>query len=818
MSRTYKADLHVHSKYSNKPTIWALRKINCPESFTSPEQVYQTAIKRGMDYVAITDHNTITGALEIAHLPNTFISSEITASFPEDSCKVHVVVLGIGETDFKEALALRKNVYEFTQYLRNRNIAHYLAHPLYDLNGKLKRSNVEKLLLLFDVFESKNGSRAPRYNALLEKLLLTVDRKTIERLANIYNIEPLGERPWLKGMVGGSDDHSGIFIARAYTVARCGESIGDFISSVQNAESWAGGEHGDPLTVAHSLYGIGYSFFKERLKGENSGFRKQSYPFITTLVSKVFDTPSAKLTMAEKARMVLSNAFKRQGDSFDDSSIEEALDSEAKKILNDKDFLKSLASGNVNRKIFSVTSYLANRIMYIYTRRLTKTYSSQGFFDLIHSFSAISVSHLLVSPYYIAHHVQQRSKKLLAELNEEYIMAEGETAPEKVALFTDTLDEINGVAITIKRILEASKRRCINLTVVTSNGGSEGFNDGVMNFKPVGEFSLPEYPELKMSFPPILNMVNYFEEEGFTRIHISTPGSLGMIGLFIAKLFDVPVSGTYHTDIPQYVKELTDDEFMEDAAWSFMIWFYNMLDEVTVPSASTKVQLIEKGLAESKIKPLPRWVDVSVFTPDKKTPEIWSRYGLGSFPKLIYVGRISREKNLSILSSVFKTLIDDGYHADLVMVGDGPYRKEMEACLASYPVLFTGFLAGEALCSFYASSDIFVFPSATDTFGNVVLEAQASGLPVIVTDKGGPKELMVNAETGIVVEANSEESLLKAIKYLLENKTLVSSMSSAARSFAQVNAPIGDQAYSTIFNFGVAPPGEPNSKNELVKV
>ena len=111
MNKFYRADLHVHSKYSNKPDLWALVKLNCSESYTSPESLYKSARENGMDYVTITDHNTIDGALEIAHLPGTFIGSEITTYFPEDGCSVHVVVLDITERIFKDILHLQKNIY-----------------------------------------------------------------------------------------------------------------------------------------------------------------------------------------------------------------------------------------------------------------------------------------------------------------------------------------------------------------------------------------------------------------------------------------------------------------------------------------------------------------------------------------------------------------------------------------------------------------------------------------------------------------------------------------------------------------------------------
>jgi predicted metal-dependent phosphoesterase TrpH len=145
---SYKADLHVHSSHSNKPTYWAMRKFNVPESYTSPQHLYRVARERGMDFVTITDHNAINGALEIGHLPETFISSEITAHFPENSCKVHVVVLHISEAQFRIILDLRKNVYEMVAYLHAENIAHFLAHPLYAQNDKLNLEIIERSLPL----------------------------------------------------------------------------------------------------------------------------------------------------------------------------------------------------------------------------------------------------------------------------------------------------------------------------------------------------------------------------------------------------------------------------------------------------------------------------------------------------------------------------------------------------------------------------------------------------------------------------------------------------------------------------------------------
>lgn len=794
-NKLYKADLHLHSSHSNKPSAWALRKINCPESYTSPEFIYQTAKKIGMDYVTITDHNTINGALEMAHLPGTFISSEITTQFPEDRCQVHVVVLNIREEDFKDIMKAANNIYELVAYIRAKGIVHFIAHPLYDEDEKITASHIEKMILLFEVFEVKNGARAMRYNRLTEDILSSLTRDTIDALSDKHNREAYGAMPWIKAVVGGSDDHSGSFLGSAYTVSPAGKTIKDFIASIQEKKTWAGGEDGDSLSLAHSLYGIGYRFYKERFSSKGGN----GLPFIKALLNRFFDETTEGASPLEKIKLLIMKNLPDIYDRHDDRTFEETLDKEAKRLLNDARFLKGIGQEKRNRKIFAVTSYLSNRMMYIYANKLIKITPDMNLVNLTQSLSAIGLVHLLVSPYYVAFYHQHRNKVVLKELEERFLSDERAERPRKIALFTDTLHEINGVAITIKRLMETAESQGIELTVITSTEEETSFKNGIMNFKSIGDIVLPEYPEMRLHFPPVLDVIEYIEREGFTDIHASTPGSLGLLALFIAKLMNIPIDATYHTDIPQYVKSLTNDIFLENAAWNYMIWFYSQMEDVMVPSSSTRNQLIERGLPAQKTKPLPRWVNTEMFSPQKRNPNLWKEYGMDRDTiKLLYVGRVSREKNLELLADAFAALIDTGFHSHLVIVGDGLYRNEMEKRMKGYPVLFTGFLSGDELCKIYASSDVFVFPSATDTFGNVVLEAQASGLPVIVSDEGGPKELMVNGETGYVVNGNSKEALSDAIMLYLKDNDRILHMGRKARLFIEERAINGSDAYSTI--------------------
>jgi glycosyltransferase involved in cell wall biosynthesis len=630
----------------------------------------------------------------------------------------------------------------------------------------------------------------------MERVVDGLTPELINRLADRHNLEPVGDHPWRKAKVGGSDDHSGFFIARAHTVAPEGKTPRDFVDSVSGGMSLAAGEDGDPLTLAHSLYGIAHSFYRSRFNSRKGG----PTPFIKVLLNNYFDAGKESLSFREKVRFFIRKNLPEFSGNYEGRRFEEVLDKEARRLLNDREFLAGISPENRNRRIFAATSYLANRIIYIYTERLTRISYENGFFDLVNSFSTIGLVHLLASPYYLAFHHQHRGKDLMLELDERFDITTADEKKEKIALFTDTLHEINGVAITIRRLVETAKNRGVELTVITSSDRKTSWENGVMNFKSVGDFVLPEYPDLKLSFPPILDVIDYFEREGFTRIHVSTPGTLGIIALFIAKLMNIPISGTYHTDIPQYVKSLTSDELLEQAAWQYMIWFYNQMEEVMVPSSSTRKQLIEHGLPAEKTKPLPRWVDTRRFTPAMGEEDFWRCFGIAEGIKFLYVGRVSREKNLGLLADAFRELLESGHMAHLVIIGDGPYRKELEEKLRGCPATFAGFLEGDDLSRGYASSDVFVFPSTTDTFGNVVLEAQASGLPVIVSDEGGPKELMRDGVTGIVVKADDKDSLVDAMRFFLSDRDALAAMGDRAREFAEQGELNVGETYSTILH------------------
>ncbi|MBV9464186.1 MAG: PHP domain-containing protein, partial [Verrucomicrobiae bacterium] len=209
-----KADLHVHSRYSDKPSEWILRRVGAPECFTEPEKIYEVAKARGMEFVTITDHNAIGGAVELQqkHPEDTFLGQEITAHCPENGCKLHILAWGFSEEQHKEISRLRRNLYELVPYLKEQGILHSLAHPLYSNNApKLTPEIYEKCVLLFKHFEALNGMHDAQGSLASTSVLKSLTPAKIDELANKHNLAPLWPDPHIKYFTAGSDDHSGIF-------------------------------------------------------------------------------------------------------------------------------------------------------------------------------------------------------------------------------------------------------------------------------------------------------------------------------------------------------------------------------------------------------------------------------------------------------------------------------------------------------------------------------------------------------------------------------------------------------------------------------
>ena len=433
------------------------------------------------------------------------------------------------------------------------------------------------------------------------------------------------------------------------------------------------------------------------------------------------------------------------------------------------------------RRTFFMANMVAEQLMFRFFEKFVQQISSGNMVESMRALSAIAPILVILTPYIYGFHSQAPSRKWLRGIFKE-LTGEIPVALQncKRAWFTDTLDDVNGVATTIRKMTAAGAAAGKELIVVTSRGELNIDNIPIKNFKPIGEFELPEYELQKLSFPPILRMLDYIQREKFTEIIISTPGPIGLTALLAAKMLNLQTSGIYHTDFPQYIRILTEDSFLESATWHYMHWFYGQLDTVFVNSEEYRQSWIDRGFDPEKLKIFPRGLDTELFTPARREPAFWEKFEASNGQvRLLYVGRVSREKDLDVLANAYRRLRDEGLPVQLFVVGHGPYSQALSETLPD--AVFTGYLTGVELATAYASADVFVFPSTTDTFGNVVIEAQASGVPVIVSDTGGPKELVESNVNGIVTKSRDVDDLTQAIRELVKNKQKREEMSRQAR-------------------------------------
>lgn len=374
----------------------------------------------------------------------------------------------------------------------------------------------------------------------------------------------------------------------------------------------------------------------------------------------------------------------------------------------------------------------------------------------------------------------------------------GANRPEstRVLLFTDTLGDVNGVSRFIRNMAACAAATGRDLRVMTSTRFETPVAPNVRSFVPVFAGRMPGYGELEWAAPPMLAMLREAARFRPHVVHVSTPGPVGLVGALVARRLRAPVAGVYHTDFPAYIDHLFGDPSCTAATSWFMRRFYKPFSRLFTRSEEYTASLVRLGIERRRIVPLRAGIDTEAFHIRFADERVWERLtcldgqrvSRGGV-KALYVGRVSVEKNLPMLTRVWKRVAQHARSVDvpadelqLVVVGDGPYRarmqQELAACAA--PVRFLGFRHALELSTIYASADFFVFPSTTDTLGQVVMEAQSSGLPVIVTDVGGPKEVVDHGRTGFVLGAEDERAWAERLLELARDRTARRAMGGAA--------------------------------------
>ncbi|HEY2444687.1 MAG TPA: glycosyltransferase family 1 protein [Rhizomicrobium sp.] len=352
--------------------------------------------------------------------------------------------------------------------------------------------------------------------------------------------------------------------------------------------------------------------------------------------------------------------------------------------------------------------------------------------------------------------------------------------PLRIALVASSYNYIqDGVALTLNRLVAYLERQAVKVLVFAPVGKFPALSHhGTL--VPVPSVPLPARPEYRLAFGLPRRAVQRLGEFRPDIIHIAlAPDLLGYSTLRIARNWNVPVVASYHTRYETYLKHYWYAAGMTSLLRCYLRRSYGYCREVYVPSQCMMDALTADGF-KNNLRLWPRGVDPSSFNPDKRSRRWRDKWGIGENEIVVtYVSRLVREKQLGTLVAVLRLLEQSGAGYRYVIVGDGPERAVLERQLPN--VVFTGFLNGDELGEAYASSDIFLFPSETETFGNVTLEAMASGLPCVCADATGSRSLVVHDLCGYLAKPGCAREFADRISALARDPDLRRRMGAAAR-------------------------------------
>ena len=349
--------------------------------------------------------------------------------------------------------------------------------------------------------------------------------------------------------------------------------------------------------------------------------------------------------------------------------------------------------------------------------------------------------------------------------------------PLRVALITSSYNFIaDGVALTLNRLVGYLLAQGVEVLVFAPTSDTPAFaHQGTIVSVP--SIALPGRPEYRLAFGLGARATRALLDFQPDIMHLAVPDFLGLAALAFARRHNIPAVASYHTRYETYLKHYWYTRGLEGWLKRRLKRFYGAVREVYVPSDSTREALLADGLRDN-FKPWPRGIDTARFTPAKRNAAWRAQHGIGADEIVIlHVSRLVREKRLDTLTAALKQL---SYRK--VIVGDGPDRGFAEAALPD--ALFLGHQSGDDLATAYASSDLFIFPSDSESFGNVTLEAMASGLSCVCANATGSRSLVVDGETGFLADASDADAFAWHLSTLASDATLRSRMGSAARTRA----------------------------------
>jgi len=357
------------------------------------------------------------------------------------------------------------------------------------------------------------------------------------------------------------------------------------------------------------------------------------------------------------------------------------------------------------------------------------------------------------------------------------------TTLKRITLVTETFaPEINGVANTLGHLVRGMLERGIQVQVIRPKQNRQDNNNqqGDLFTVTLPGLPIPGYGELKFGLPlkgRITSAIKAFNPQA---IYVATEGPMGWAAVKAAQKLNVGVLSGFHTNFHQYIEHYHLGA-LENVAYRYLRYFHNQTHSTLVPTRAQRNELEQHGF--NNVRVMSRGVDSQLFSPEKRRVALRAQWGVKDDDLvLLYVGRIAGEKNMQLALKTYQNLLAADERVRLVLVGDGP---ELNNIQEQFPqVICCGMQRGEELAAHYASGDVFLFPSKTDTFGNVVTEAMASALAVVSFDYAAGREHIQSGNNGMLAEFANEQFYINQAATLLDSPNLLKNLRDQARKTA----------------------------------
>ena len=813
-----RVDLHCHDLHSDRPDERLGRMLGVPETWVSTEELMATLASNGTDLVTITNHNDARACWKLLDKGLDILpGAEYSCTLPDFGVGVHVLAHGFTPQQHERLQKLRLDIYRFVGYCAENDIPTTLAHPLqfHSPNGLPPMEIMDRLGLLFERFEVVNGQRDAWQNVLTALWVEGMDEEEIRAMAKRSRQTPdlFVREPWRKSMTGGSDDHMAMFAGSTGTLLRVpdlatkrreGRKLSELaLDAIRRGDCapYGGANHEEKLAAAlldyfcqvvlnmddpgllRILLHKGASSEKAlALAVANGVFEMRRHKTTMQFLSVVHDAFAGKapgivtrLGTSKDFRPLLARlseiaAAKRRGSRELAREVDTALpgifrhlgEILARRVRERGPALERALAGMNEGEDAPPRSWIERFELPADLRRLfsggsrmpmpRERVSAPDFARLADGLPYPLLAALVIGgSSYAASRVLHEKRPFLDAFAERLGK---HRHPRRALWLTDTFEDRNGVSSALRALLAEIRERDlpIDLCVVSDTLSEEPH---LRVLRPVATFESQVYPQ-PLRVPDLLEVQKLFQRGGYDRVVCSTEGPMGAVALYLKHAFEVPAWFFAHTDWIDFARTtLSWDRASLSRLRRILRTFYKGFDGIFVLNSEMRAWFSgpRMNIPADRLHGTAHWVEDGFRRMDSARRSAFPGVDAGT-PVLLYAGRVSDEKGVRDLEPILRKVRERVPGARLAVAGTGP---SLDALLASVPdAIPLGWCSRDELARAYSSADLLVLPSRFDTFGCVVIEAMACGLPVAAYGVKGPKDIVEPGLSGVLADSLQE--------------------------------------------------------------